>query len=160
MRFFSGRNALYALLVGALLPPAVSAEALYKCVDEEGRVSYVDGKNKGSLKNCKLLSQDLPVSTISPPRAPAKAPGDFPRVDRQTQKGRDGERRRILEQELSTEQEHLEKARKELAEQEAVRLGDERNYQKVLDRLQPYKDKVALHERNIEAIKKELANIR
>ncbi|MEW5889309.1 MAG: DUF4124 domain-containing protein [Pseudomonadota bacterium] len=160
MRFPSGLKALCAFLTGVLLPPAVSAQALYKCIDDEGRVSYVDSKNKGSLKNCKLLSQDLPVSTISPPRAPAKAPGDFPKVDRETQRSRDSERRRILEQELATEQENLEKAKKELAEQEAVRLGGERNYQKVLDRLQPYKDKVALHERNIEAIRKELANIR
>ncbi|MGL4408555.1 MAG: DUF4124 domain-containing protein, partial [Zoogloea sp.] len=47
-----------------------------------------------------------------------------------------------------------------LAEQEAVRYGDERNYQKVLDRLQPYKDKVQMHERNIEALRRELANLR
>ena len=43
---------------------------------------------------------------------------------------------------------------------EAIRTGDERNYQRVLDRLQPYKDKVALHERNIEALKKEIGNLK
>jgi hypothetical protein len=31
---------------------------------------------------------------------------------------------------------------------------------KVQERLQPYKDKVALHQRNIEAIQKEIANLR
>ena len=49
---------------------------------------------------------------------------------------------------------------KDLAEQEAVRSGDERNYQRVLERLEPFKNKVALHERNIEAIQKELAKVR
>jgi hypothetical protein len=51
-------------------------------------------------------------------------------------------------------------ASKELTEQESVRLGDERNYQKYLDRVQSFKDKVALHERNIEALNKELAKLR
>lgn len=41
-----------------------------------------------------------------------------------------------------------------------MRSGDERNYQRVLDRLQPFKDKAALHERNIEAIRKEISNLR
>lgn len=45
---------------------------------------------------------------------------------------------------LATEQKSLEAARKELEEQEFVRYGNERNYQKVLDRVQPYKDKVQL----------------
>lgn len=63
-------------------------------------------------------------------------------------------------QELASEQASLEQAKKELANQEAIRTGDERNYQRVLDRLQPFKDKVALHERNIEALKKEIGNLR
>ena len=41
-----------------------------------------------------------------------------------------------------------------------MRTGDEKNYQRVLDRLQPYKDRVAQHERNIQAIQKELNNLR
>ena len=61
---------------------------------------------------------------------------------------------------MSAEQSNLQQAKKALAEQEAVREGGERNYQRVLDRLQPYKDKVALHERNIEAIQSELSRLR
>ena len=55
---------------------------------------------------------------------------------------------------------NLEQAKKELAEQEAIRNGDERNFQKVLDRVQPYKDRVAQHERNIQQIQRELSNLR
>ena len=61
---------------------------------------------------------------------------------------------------MSAEQSNLQQAKRALAEQEAVREGGERNYQRVLDRLQPYKDKVALHERNIEAIQSELSRLR
>ena len=76
------------------------------------------------------------------------------------EKARDTDRRRILETELAAEQQSLLLAKKELAAQEAVRSGDERNYQRVLDRLEPFKNKVALHERNIEAIQRELDKLR
>ncbi len=150
------------LLLGTL--PAVPAYAdIYKCVDDAGRVTYSNVETRG----CQKMNLD-PISTIpgpksSPSAKPAAAtptlPG-FPKVDGDTQRKRDSDRRKILEQELSNEEKSLDQAKKELAEQEAVRFGDERNYQKVLDRLQPYKDKVALHERNVEALKKELTNLR
>ena len=73
---------------------------------------------------------------------------------------RDADRRRILEQELANEQKLLEEARKQLAAQESVRLGSERNYQRVLDRLEPYQKQVKLHEDNIANLQKELANLR
>src|SRR5574340_1623319 len=161
-----GFSFLRCVLIAAGLVAAASsahAQALYKCTDEDSRVSYVDSKNRGTLKNCKVLSQDLPVSTVpgQKPRAAATpTPGSFPKVNGDTQKNRDTERRRILEQELSTEQQALDKARQELSEQEAVRTGDERNYQRVLDRLQPYKDKVELHQRNVDALKREIANLK
>jgi predicted nucleic acid-binding Zn-ribbon protein len=81
-------------------------------------------------------------------------------VDGDTQRGRDAERRRILEQELASEQKLLDEARKDLADQESQRLGNERNYQRVLDRLEPYKKKVKLHEDNIANLRRELAGAR
>ena len=117
-------------------------------------------------KNCKRLSFD-PIPAASPaspaaarPAARTPTPASFPKVEENAQKARDNDRRRILESELEAEQKNLAQAKKELADQEAVRSGDERNYQKVLDRLQPFKDKVALHERNIEAVQKEISRLR
>jgi hypothetical protein len=87
-------------------------------------------------------------------------------VDDQTQKSRDTDRRRILESELAAEQANADQAKKELAEQEATVLPNERmqggaiSGGKVQERLQPYKDKVALHQRNVEAIRKEISNLR
>jgi len=149
-------------LASALSYGTVHASTLYKCVDESGMVLYTN--QKGSAKNCTVLSRDLPVSTYSaPPRQPAPrtaTPDNFPKVNGDTQKSRDGDRRKILDQELATEQQNLEKAKKDLAEGEATRLGDEKNYQKYLDRVQRLKDNVTLHERNIEALKRELANLK
>ena len=67
---------------------------------------------------------------------------------------RDSDRRLILEQELAGEQRKLEQARKELAEQEAVRGGNS------AERTAPYRDRVAVHERNLQAIQKELSGLR
>ena len=41
-----------------------------------------------------------------------------------------------------------------------MRLGSERNYQRVLDRLEPYKKKVKLHEENVNSLRRELATTR
>jgi hypothetical protein len=159
------RRQLLPLIATLLSSTAVDvyADTLYKCMDESGVVLYTN--QKSGAKNCTVLSRELPVSTVAPPAKPATGtrtvtPGDFPRVDGDTQRGRDSDRRKILEQELSTEQQNLDKARKALAEGEASRLGDEKSYQKYLDRVDELRNGVALHERNIEALKHELANIK
>jgi hypothetical protein len=153
-------------IAGVLLLAVPSAHAdIYKCVGSDGHVTY---SNMGD-RNCKRLSLDpVPASTSAPASAaagkPAAAksptPAGFPKVEEGAQKSRDNDRRRILEGELAAEQKNLEQAKKEMADQEAVRLGGERNYQRVIDRVQPFKDKVALHERNIEAIQSEISRLR
>jgi hypothetical protein len=99
-----------------------------------------------------------PTNTVpgAKPR-PQAAPAGFPRVDGETQRQRDNDRRRILEHELANEQKLLDQARSELAVQDSMRLGSERNYQRVLDRLEPYRKKVRLHEDNISNLRRELA---
>lgn len=147
---------LLSFVLLALAAPAASAD-IYKCTGGDGHVTY----SNVPTKDCKRLLLD-PVGAAPAPKAATKTPTPttFPRVDDNAQKARDNDRRRILESELAAEQKNLEQARGELAQQESVRSGDERNYQRVLDRLQPFKDKAALHERNIEAIRKEISNLR
>ena len=152
-------------LLGSLAPTLGHAE-MYKCVDG-GHTTYSSSQLPG--KNCKLLELD-PLNTVAPTppstsRKPKPAtstspgPEGFPRVDADTQKKRDDTRRKILETELANERRLLEEARQALAEGEAVRLGPERNnYQKFAERVQGLKDRVALHEKNVEALQKELAS--
>jgi len=157
------RSTLAILLALSAMP--VAAQTIYKCTDAHGGTLI---SNARVDKSCKAVVSGAETSLPAPasrPRAASGAaanpsPAGFPRVQEDTQKARDTDRRRILEQEMAGEQRNLEQAKKELAEQEAVRTGDERNYQKVLDRLQPYKDRVGQHERNIQAIQKELNNLR
>lgn len=152
------RYVVLALLLA--LSASASPAEIYECIDASGSKKFTNIKSEA--KGCKLL--DIPtVNTVPAPRPPGKAapaPANFPKVDADTQKQRDTDRRRILEQELANEQKLLDQARKDLAEQESVRLGSEKNYQRVLDRLEPYQKKVTLHENNIANLKKELGNLR
>lgn len=153
------RIAVVSVLAFASSP--VFADTLYKCVDPQGQTTYTNQKTNG--KNCSILSQDKPVTTFAaPPKAKPNTPtpDGFPRVSSEAQKSRDSDRKRILEDELSTEKQNLDEAKKALTEQESVREGGEKNYQKYLDRVKPYQDQVQLHERNIEALQKELSNLR
>jgi hypothetical protein len=157
-------NPLKLYLPAALLFLAalsVQADVMYQCVDESGHKSFSNIKSAAKGAKCTAMELGDPI-TVPATRSAVKTatPATFPKVDDNAQKARDGDRRRILEGELAAEQKNLEQAKKDLAEQESTRSGDERNYQKVLDRLQPFKDGVASHERNVEAIQKEISNLR
>ena len=131
------------------------AQTIYKCVDASGGTVIANSRIE---KNCKAIVSGPENSLPAPKARPAGAaanpsPAGFPRVGEDTQKSRDGDRRHILEQELAGEQRSLELAKKELAEQEAAKGGPS-------DRTAPYKDRVSQHERNIQAIQKELGNLK
>src|SRR5262245_34992996 len=139
--------------VAALLATPVHA-TLCKYVDDKGNVTYSDAVVKGATKASCFDPPPVPPppppqkSATAPPTATPAPGGGLPNVDPTTQKKRDDSRRKILELELASEEQALTGARKALAEGEAVRYGDERNYQRYLDRIQGLKDRVAQHERN------------
>ena len=131
---------------------------MWKCIDNDGNTRYTNVK--GDAKGCKGLTLE-PINTApAPPRAPQQKPANFPSVDSDTQRSRDAGRRKILEQELALEQLHLDSAKKQLTEQKDVRLGNEKNYARVEERLKPYEEKVKLHEVNVESLRKELATVK
>ena len=143
------------LTVMLVLAFAHAGADIYKKVDEDGRVSYSNVPSKGAQK----LNLE-PLNTVPSSKPNTQPPGNFPKVDAETQKGRDNVRRQILENELAQEMMQREEAKKTLAEGEATRLGSERNYQRYLDRIQPLKDAVAEHQKNIDALKQELAGLK
>lgn len=144
-------------LLALLVAPLAHAQTC-KYVDSEGRVTYSNTPVKNARK-VTCFEAVKPPQSAQPPTQDAGA-AQRPRVDSGTQRQRDDERRGILESELAAEQQRLEQAKQTLAEQEAIRLGDERNYQRVLERLKPYQEAVAQHEKNIASLKQEIANLR
>ena len=155
---------LRSLIFGLFAAAAASAQAqgprneIYKCVDASGRASYTNDRRETSGRKCELVQSQINVAPAPVVPKPQARPS-FPRessTDRANAKGR---QREILEKELAAEEVDLARARQALMEQESVRGGDERNYARVLERLQPYKDRVETHEKNIEALRRELSNL-
>lgn len=149
----------------AALGGAAQAQQIYLCTDASGHKELTDTR-KGA--NCKPL--DLPPPSIAaPPRegrplqrpAPAAAaPGNFPRVDSAEQKARDADRKAILTDELNAEMKKLAELRAEFNNGEPERRGNERNYAKYLERVASLKDSIARSEQNVDALKREIANIK
>jgi hypothetical protein len=154
---------LSGLLLFVTVVGYVHAESeVFLCVDAHGNKEY---KNTGATKGCKKV--ELPsITTVPAPvmRKPAAAASaessDFPKVAGDTQKARDNDRKQILLDELKSEEEKLANLKKEFNNGEPDRHGDERNYAKYQERAAAMKDDVARSEKNVEALRRELANLR
>ena len=146
--------------------PAVSAHAqqvteIFKCRSETGQITYTNDRRQAERQKCELVTSQINVApSPAAARSQARAPANFPRETARESAGARERQREILEQELAAEQRALAQARQALAEQEAVRSGEERNYARVESRLQPYKESVENHQKNIEALQRELANLK
>ncbi|MDR2638074.1 MAG: DUF4124 domain-containing protein [Zoogloeaceae bacterium] len=132
--------ALFSVCAIAFVSPAWGQ--VYRCVDADEQITYTNVviNNK---KNCKLLQVEMAPpapakATVRRPGAAANTtPASFPRVSVDAQKERDNNRRFILEQELDLEKQNLE------------------NAQRARD-----PSAVAQHERNIEALSREISGLR
>jgi len=137
---------------------------IYKSVDADGHVTYSSTPTKGSKK------VDLGPLTIVPSPARAHnnaAPSDSLKVDAATQKNRDNLRRKILEEELSTEQKLVEEARQNLINgkehMEVLKDKDGKSYRnaaKYEENIKALQGQVTLHEKNVEALKTELLKLK
>jgi len=155
------RNPLFAALILALAAGTVRAQGgpIYKCIDSDGRLLYTTEKSDMSGKKCEAVASEVNVVPAQKPRGDSATPPGFPRESPAQRSAAKEKQRETLEGELAKEKSLLADAQKELDQQQAVRSGDEKNYARVLERLQPYKDRVELHQKNIEALQRELANL-
>jgi len=160
----------HASLAGALVAVALAALAfapaaradICKYQDAEGNVHY---SNVPPEKGWRRLSCTSGEGSSSPrPAASGRAassPAGFPRVDAETQKGRDDVRRKVLAEELAAEEKLLAESRAAYAGGAPVPLPEERaDAERYRQRIARLRQSVALHEKNIEALKKELALVK
>jgi hypothetical protein len=149
-------------LVCALSAPTLALaqdKPVYRCPGNlyTDSLSAKEARDKG----CKTL-EGAPITVIQSqvPRgssaraAPAAASGE--KVGAEDQKARDSDARRILEAELKKEEDALAALRKAYNEGQPERRGDERNYQKYLDRVEEMKAELARKEADVAALKREL----
>jgi hypothetical protein len=143
-----------------VLSLSAQASTLYRCVEPTGVTLYTNQKSPRGT--CTVLSVQVPPAPKQGVKAAGSAggpvsgasknpsPADFPRVADNEQKARDTDRRSILENEMNNERNHLDAARRQLAES-AKGTGAPP---------QLLRDTIALHERNIEALTKEMSKLR
>jgi Domain of unknown function (DUF4124) len=142
---------------------AINANAdIYKRVDDEGHVTY----SSIPLKGAKKLHLE-PLPTMAPPPKSNNASEGFPRVNPETQNRRDDTRRKILEDELASEQHALDNARLKLKEgQDNPEMYKNKNGQtfrnvpKDEEKVSALQEEVSSHEKNVEALKTELSNLK
>jgi len=138
-----------------LLLSALHASAdICKYIDRDGNLHYT---NVAPEKGWKKLSCGV-GGTGSSGGARTPSPAGFPKVDASTQKGREDMRRKVLTDELATEEKLLEEARVAYANGAPPALPEEKEVpQKYADRLARLRQAVNLHEKNVVALRKELA---
>jgi hypothetical protein len=149
-----------ALLAGLGVQPLARAD-IYLCVDANGKKELTDNPKTG----CKQL--DVPNNIPAPsgrrntgPAKPVTTPTDFPKVGGSEQRARDADRREILQQELRAEEKKLAELKSEYNKGEPERQGNEKNYAKYQERVASMKDDISRAERNIDALRREISNIR
>jgi hypothetical protein len=169
LRCFEETDMKFRYLLAVLCTCPLPAQAdIYKAVDADGHVTYSSTPIKGGRK---IILEPLP--TMVPPassgrsRPETSTPEDFPRVDGATQRNRDDTRRKILEEELATEQKLLAEAREklQLAEDtpQVYRGKDGKTYRAVAqyeESVKAAQEEVSLHEKNVEALKTELSKLK
>lgn len=146
-------KSIVLLTLFILLEPSF-AGTIYKYIDASGTVTYTNIPFRGATPlHLPAPNTFTPLpkrKTVTPAWVQPPTANTF--VDNATQRLRDAERRKILQQELSKEENALQQARRAL--QEGTQQGPA-----FADRLQQLKDAVTDREKNISAIQSELSRI-
>lgn len=181
---------------------ALAQTTIYKHVDESGHITYSNKPMKGAI----VMELDpimvIPATPVATPtsqrpanlveKSEAKAQAQpavatvtpvktsLASIEPQLQKRRDGDRRRILEEELKQEEDFLSSSHDALVQEQqnpmliaAVRVAQQAtdptpsqmvefraNIDKASGRIRGLQATVAEHEKNIEALKKELGALK
>ncbi len=158
---------LAAAVVAVLAVPAWGqGSTVYRCpgppVEYTDQITPAQAKERG----CRTI-ENAPITVVAPPKprpqqgTPASAasrPADA-KVPPAEQRARDSDARRILEAELKREEDALAALQKEFNNGEPERRGDERNYQKYLDRVAEMKAAIERKQADVAAIRRELGKL-
>lgn len=143
--------------------PAADA-TICKYLDRDGNVIYSNVEPpKGARRLSCEIADDTPrrASGGSTSARVSTAPSSFPRVDADTQKSRDEKRRKVLDDELASEEKLLGEAREAYDNGAPPPLPSEKaDAEKYRQRIARLRQTVQLHERNVDALRKEIATIR
>jgi hypothetical protein len=145
-----------------LVSHAAAADSpICKYIDAEGNPHYQNVAPEKGWRKLSCIGEEGSSRSSDKTQRTSPSPAGFPRVDPDTQRSRDDVRRKVLTDELSTEEKLLAEARTAYGDGAPPPLPEEKNdAQKYANRLGKLRQAVSLHERNIEALKKELGALR
>ena len=162
---FASRQGCIATIAGIALAAALAAPPAHaticKYIDADGNVVYSNvAPGKGLRKLSCEIADDGPRRPSGTARA-STTPSTFPRVEPETQKSRDDKRRKVLDDELVSEQKLLGEARDAYDNGAPPPLaGEKADAEKYRQRIARLRQTVQVHERNVEALRKEISTIR
>jgi hypothetical protein len=142
-----------------------SDKPVYRCpgtpVLYTDAITAQEAKDKGcrTVETAAITVVPSPRPRTAPPQASSGPRPPEARVDPAEQRARDSDARRILETELRKDESALAAMLKDYNNGEPERLGDERNYQKYLDRVAQMKAAIERKESDIAALKRELSKL-
>ena len=141
---------LAALIFLGSIPQAIAQANIYKHVDKDGNITFTNRRIPNAEKvSIVSYSRDSGSNSIR-----LQSSGNAPRVKDTTQKERDTVRRQILQKELVTEEKHFSETRTHLDQ-----FSNDPEASSFQEKIVQLKNKMFLHQRNITALKKELAKL-
>ncbi|HVE51245.1 MAG TPA: hypothetical protein VNG69_16710 [Casimicrobiaceae bacterium] len=147
-------------------PQMLTGTNVYKCNTASGvpaMFNVPEGTERPPVRRSNGNSSSVGIAAAAPLPSPVvtqPTPG-LPRVDAATQKGRDDLRRRVLQDELATEEKLLGESRSAYANGAPAALPEENAQpQRYAERIARLREAVLRHERNIEMLRRELAALR
>ena len=159
--YVAGKRCARALswcFVAAFAASAGAQQPVCKYVDLQGNIVFSNLPPEKGYRKVSCMGAEEPRRTSSTGKS-APTPAGFPKVDAETQRSRDDMRRKVLIDELSAEEKLLAEARMLYANGAPTPLAEEQsNAAKYQERIARLRQSVLLHERNIEALKKELGS--
>ena len=164
---------LTALALWLATAAAAQDKPVYRCPGPP--VLYTDALSiqEARDRGCRTI-EGVPVTVFAAPPRPSRPSAAAPaaagasiaagrpaesRIDPSEQRARDSDARRILGDELRREEERLVALRTEFNNGEPERRGDERNYQRYLDRVGDLRSSISRKEADLAAIRRELAKL-
>ena len=155
----AGKRCAYTLAWCAAIacaPAAWAQGSVCKYIDADGNIVFSNLPPEKGQRKISCIGSDEPRKASTPSRS-TPAPAGFPKVDADTQRTRDDMRRKVLSEELAAEDKLLVESRTTYANGAPVPLPEEQgNAEKYRERIARLRQSVQLHERNIEALRKEL----
>ncbi|MBP6057489.1 MAG: DUF4124 domain-containing protein [Nitrosomonas sp.] len=140
------RTLFIVLILSSSLSHAIAGTDIYKHVDKDGNITFTNRR----INNAQKVS----IASFSRNTVQSGSSSQSLRVKDTTQKERDTMRRQILEKELMTEEKLFSDTQSSL-----LQVGNHTESSLNQEKIVQLKNKLFSHQRNIAALKKELAKL-